>query len=502
MSDSPLQQLKVRLYDINNLDVTNSLLAWDDRVCMPRGGVKARAEQRTTLSKLSHAMLTSEETARLLEAAEQEHGSAADDSDEAALLRVARRNFDKATKLPESLVLDIARTRSLAYADWTRAKADDNYAIQAPWLEKLLDLGREVAEAYGYEGEMYDAQLDQFEQGLTCAQIDPVFEELKAETIPLIRAVTERQHLVNYDFLHLDYDITKQKEFAESVLTDCGFDWTRGRQDVSLHPFCTSFSRNDVRITTRYSENKFNSALFGSLHEMGHALHGQGTPPEYEGTPLRGNASMSVSESQSRTWENLVGRSREFWQHYYPKLQAVFPDQLGNVSQEQFYRAINRSTPTLIRVEADEMTYNLHIILRYEMEKELLAGTLSVADAPESWNERMRSYLGIVPTTNREGILQDVHWSSWSFGYFPTYTLGNILSVQMWEKALQDIPQIPVEMAQGQFGSLLDWQRQNIHRHGKKYLPQDLVQRATGSPLTAKPYIKYLKKKFGEIYEV
>ncbi|HEU4753689.1 MAG TPA: carboxypeptidase M32, partial [Armatimonadota bacterium] len=299
-----------------------------------------------------------------------------------------------------------------------------------------------------------------------------------------------------------DYDEDLQRRFAESVLADCGYDFQRGRQDRSVHPFCTHFSRNDVRITTRYDRNFLPMALFGSMHEMGHALYEQGISEALEGNILGGGASLGVHESQSRLWENLVGRSRAFWRHYFPKLRETFPQPLSGTDEEQFYRAINRVAPSLIRVEADEVTYNLHIIIRYEMENELLEGRLAVKDAPEAWNERYRSYLGVTPPNNAEGILQDVHWSIGIMGYFPTYSLGNLLSVQLYDTALVAHPAIPDEIARGQFGALLGWMRENIHQYGRRYLPAELVRRATGTELRAGPYVRYLRTKFGEIYSL
>jgi carboxypeptidase Taq len=447
-------------------------------------------------------MFTSGETARLLEAAERENSGLPSESDDACLLVVARRDFDKATKLPEELVTEISRVTSLAQEEWATAREANEYSHFAPWLERILDLQRRTADALGYEDRLYDALLNQYEYGMTSAELDPIFEELKTAVIPLARAIGEHADALSDEVLHRDYHEDQQRAFAERVLKDCGYDWSRGRQDRSVHPFCTNFGRDDVRITTRYSRNDLQSALFGSMHEMGHALYEQGIDEALDGTLLGGGTSLGVHESQSRLWENLVGRNREFWSHYFPTLRETFPTQLADVDLEEFYRAMNRVNPSLIRVEADEVTYNLHIILRYEMENELLEERLSVADAPEAWNARMQEYLGITPPSNREGILQDVHWSIGAMGYFPTYSLGNILSVQLWERALQDEPSIPNEIANGRFSSLLGWLRENVHRHGRKFPPRVLVERATGRGLDVAPYAAYLKHKFGAIYNI
>lgn len=501
MADA-LAELKMRLADIQNLRMAGALLDWDQQTYMPPGGVGARAEQKATLSKLSHAMFVDDEVGRLLERAAEEVGDLQADTTDAALVRVTRRDRDKATRLPGALVEEIARVTALAQEEWAKARAADDYPAFAPWLERILELERRTAEALGYQDRLYDALLDQYEPGMTSAELDRVFAELKEQTIPLARAIFERVDRVDASVLTRDYDEDAQRRFAEAVLKECGFDFQHGRQDRSVHPFCTNFSKSDVRITTRYDRNFVSMALFGSLHEMGHGLYEQGTADELEGTPLAGGCSLGLHESQSRLWENLVGRSRPFWGHYYPKFRETFPTALAGVDLETFYRAINRVGPSLIRVEADEITYNLHIILRYEIENELLEGRLSVADAPEAWNARMESYLGIRPDTNREGILQDVHWSIGIMGYFPTYSLGNVLSVQLFDQAVREVPSISEGIGRGEFAPLLGWLREKVHRHGRKYLPTELVQRVTGRPLDTAPYVAYLKRKFGEIYDL
>lgn len=482
--------------------MAGAVLDWDQQTYMPAGGVAARAEQKATLSKLSHQLFTDEKTGNWLAQAEAELRGLPEDDNDAALLRVTRRDFDKATRLPESLVEEFSRVTSHAQEEWAKARAANDYGAFAPWLERIVDLERRTAEALGYQDRLYDALLDQYEPGMTSRRLDEIFGELKRQTVPLVQAIAAHAGAVDDSILHRDYDEEKQRHFAEAVLRDCGFDFTRGRQDRSVHPFCTHFSQGDVRLTTRYDPNFVSMALFGSLHEMGHGLYEQGVSPELEGSILSSGASLAVHESQSRLWENLVGRSRRFWNCYYPRFREAFAPALEDVPLEAFYRAINRSGPSLIRVEADEVTYNLHIILRYELENELLEGRLSVADAPEAWNAKMQELLGLTPPDNREGILQDVHWSIGIMGYFPTYSLGNVLSVQLFEKAVSDVPAIPDEIERGEFSSLLHWLRDNVHQHGRKYLPEDLVRRATGSALSVQPYADYLRRKFGEIYGV
>ncbi len=496
----PLIALKQRLSEVHNLNAAASVLDWDQQTQMPTAGIAARAEQKATLAKISHQMFTSQETQQLLADAEGVAGSVDPASDDAALIRIARRDLDKATKLPTSLVTELSRTTSLAQEAWAGARASNDYPTFAPWLEKIVRLNQHIADALGYDDRRYDALVDQYETGMTARVLDGFFTELKRELLPLTRAVFERADAVDASPLHGVFDEERQRLFIEGVLTDCGFDFQRGRQDRAVHPFCTSFSQNDVRITTRYDREFLPMALFGSLHEMGHALYELGVDPSLEGTLLSNGTSLGVHESQSRLWENLVGRGRPFWKHYYSRIQETFPASLGSVAPEAFYRAINRVAPTLIRVEADELTYNLHIVLRYELENELLEGRLSVADAPEAWNAKMENYLGQAPPTDTEGILQDVHWSLGILGYFPTYSLGNVLSVQFFEQARADLPQMDDDLAAGRFSPLREWLRENVHRPGRKIDPIDLVQKVTGNPLTPEVYLRYLRTKFGEIY--
>jgi carboxypeptidase Taq len=333
------------------------------------------------------------------------------------------------------------------------------------------------------------------------AEVQGVFDELKAGLVPLVQAIAERQDAVDASMLGLAYNETAQWDFGMLPLKAIGYDLTRGRQDKSHHPFTTNFSVNDVRITTRVDEKQFPSALFSTLHEGGHALYEQGSDPRLEGTKLAGGASLGVHESQSRLWENVLGRSRPFWQFYYPRLQEFFPAQLGGVSPEAFYRAINRVQPSFIRVEADEVTYNLHIFLRFELEQALVSGQLRVADLPDAWNAKMEAYLGLTPPHAGLGVLQDIHWSAGLVGYFPTYTLGNVLSLQFYRQTLADMPDLPEQFARGEFGGLLGWFREKIHRHGKKYTAAELVKQVTGADgIQSAPYLAYITQKYADIY--
>ena len=497
----PLGELRSRLKEIHHLGMAGAVLDWDQQTYMPPGAVSARAEQRATLSRLAHDFFVDDRTGRLLDAAAEAVAGADPESDDAALVRVTRRDREKAVRLPSELVEEFSRVTSLAQEEWAKARAADDYAAFAPWLERIVDLERRTAEALGYEDRLYDALLDQYEPGTTSRQVEEVFEELKQGIVPLARAIFERLDAVDDACLHREYPEALQQSYTEKLLAELGFDFQRGRQDRAVHPFCTSFSCDDVRLTTRYDPAFLPSCLFGSLHEMGHGLYEQGLGPELSDTPLSGGASLGVHESQSRLWENLVGRSRPFWRCHYAGLQAQFPSALGDTGAEDFYRAINRVSRGLIRVEADEVTYNLHIILRYEMENELLEGRLSIADAPDAWRARMEQYLGVTPPSNRLGILQDVHWSCGIMGYFPTYCLGTVMSVQLYEAAMRDA-NIRRDADNGEYASLLDWLRVNVHRCGRKLLPGELLRRATGSPLAPAPYLNYLKTKFQDLYDL
>ncbi|HEY4330650.1 MAG TPA: carboxypeptidase M32 [Phycisphaerae bacterium] len=498
----PLAALLNRLSDIHNLDMANAILNWDQRTYMPSKGSNARANQLATLAKLSHDMLVAQETLDLLAAAEsQVHTSNfAPDSKEKAMLRVVRRGIDKATKVPTSLIVELTETSSRGEDAWQLARANNDFPAFAPWLEKLLDLKRQYAAAVMPGTPIFDALLDDFEEGMTAKDLGPVFETLKGHGIPLVAAIASRGKKITDDVLTRNYDPVTQKAFCDFILKECGFPSDRGRLDTSVHPFCTNFSQNDVRITTRWESDWLPGSLFGCLHEMGHAFYELGISEEYEAKPLGGGVSLGVHESQSRLWENLVGRSKEFWIRYFPHLQKAFPSQLSDTKLDDFYEAINRVSPSFIRVEADEVTYNLHIILRYEMEQALLNKQLSVQDAPAAWNEKMNKYLGITPPTDREGILQDVHWAFGGFGYFPTYSLGNVLAAQLFESASKAMPALRSDILAGNFSNLLQWLRTNVHQHGKRYIPTDLVRRATGKPLSTDAYLGYLTQKFTTIY--
>ncbi len=501
MADA-LTGLRERLSAVMDLNYAASLLSWDQRTYMPPGGTTARAHQLATLRRLSHEHFTDVEVGRLLDALAPIADDHANDSDEAALIRRTRRDYEQARKLPLEFVTEWARARALSNQAWEEARRRSDFALFQPYLEQQFDFAKRQAEYLGYDEHPYDALLDQYEPGMKTAEVRTIFDELKAGTIPLLKAILSSGGVVDDGVLHQTFDEAKQEQFGVEVTQAFGYDWQRGRQDRTVHPFCTNFGRDDVRITTRFYPDFLSAALFGTMHEAGHAMYEQGVDPAFSRTLLSRGASLGVHESQSRLWENLVGRSRPFWQANFTRLQELFPQQLGSVDIEDFYRAINKVQPSLIRVEADELTYNLHIMLRFELEVDVIEGTVEVADLPEEWHSRMEAMLGVTPTSDAQGVLQDTHWSSGGIGYFPTYTLGNVLSVQLWERAIATHPTIPDEIARNEYGKLLGWLREHVHRYGRKYEPRELIRRATGAPLNPQPYMSYLHRKFGEIYGV
>jgi len=490
---------KAEMGEIWDLNMSASLLGWDQQTYMPRNGALERSEQLATLSKLAHMKSTSQEFGKALDELLVYARTIDPDSDDARLIRRAKIDFDKATRVPTEKVAEYARITTMAQEAWVQARTNSDFSIFRPHLERIVELRREYAEYFKPYDHVYDPLLDDFEPGLKTAEVKEIFARLRPQQVELIKAIADRPQMED-GFLHINYDDKKQWDFGVDVITRFGYDWNGGRQDRSAHPFTTSFGIGDVRITTRIIENMVTSALFSTMHEAGHGMYQQGFDKNMQRTILANGASLAVHESQSRMWENLVGRSRAFWRFFYPKLQDTFPTQLVNVSMENFYKAINKVEPSFVRVEADEATYNLHVMLRLELEIALMEGAIKVADLPEAWNAKMREYLGITPRNDAEGVLQDVHWSGGMIGYFPTYALGNLISVQLWDVINKDIPDLEAQIEQGQFGTLLGWLREKVHRHGSKFDPQELVQKITGSKIDPQPYVKYLRTKFTDIY--
>jgi len=493
-----LDQLKEKLGEVADIGRAASVLSWDQQVNMPPGGHEARGRQLATLSKIAQEKFITDEVGKLIDDLKQElNGDHS--SDEAALVRVASRNYDKARRVPPEFIAEQAIVSSRAFEAWVEARSKSDFSIFQPHLEKVLELVNKYISFFPPAEHPYDTLLDDYEPGMKTADVKAIFDGLRPKQVELIKAITSRRQ-VKDDFLFKKYNEKKLMDFGERVITKFGYDWSRGRQDKAPHPFETTFSVNDVRITTRYEDDNPIAMLFSTMHESGHAMYEQGINPDYERTPLAGGTSLAVHESQSRMWENLVGRSLPFWEHFYPELKKTFPRKLEGVNLKSFYKAINKVEPSLIRVNADEATYNLHIMLRLELEIAMVEGKIAIKDLPEIWNTKMQDYLGVTPPNDAKGVLQDIHWSGGMIGYFSTYALGNLISAQLWEKINADIHDLDDQIRKGDFSQLLDWLRKNIHQYGQKYEPQTLVEEVTGSKITYEPYIRYLTKKYSEIY--
>jgi len=497
-----LDELKSRLAEINDLNSAVALLRWDQTTYMPPGGAPARGRQTATLSRIAHEKLTDAAIGRLLDALEPEAAKLSYDSDEAALIRVTRREYDRGVKVPPAFVSELNEHAAMIYQAWTEARPANDFARVRPLLEKTLELSRRLAMFFpGYES-IADPLIDFSDYGMKASDVRAVFAELRARLLPIVRAITTKP-VADASCLHQSAPEAKQLAFGVEVIKRFGYDFNRGRQDKTHHPFMTKFSLGDVRITTRVHEDDLTDALFSTLHESGHAMYEQGIRMELEATPLAEGASAGIHESQSRLWENVVGRSRGFWEYFYPRLQATFPDQLKAVSLDRFYRAINKVERSLIRTDSDEVTYNLHVMMRFDLELDLLEGRLAIKDLPEAWRERFKSDIGIPVPNDRDGVLQDVHWYSGLIGgVFQGYTLGNILSAQFFAAAKRAHPQIPDEIARGEFVPLHDWLRQNVYQHGSKFTASELLERATGGPMSVDPYIDYLWTKYQPLYDL
>ncbi|MEJ2732006.1 MAG: carboxypeptidase M32 [Anaerolineae bacterium] len=502
MMEEKLRELEILLREINDLNAAAGVLNWDQMTCMPSGGAPARARQLATLQRLAHEKFTDPALGKLLDKLQPYEESLPYDADEGSLIRVTRRLYERAIRVPPSFVAEYEKHIAESYQVWTKARPEDDFAAVQPYLERTLDLSRQHADFYpGYE-HIADPLIDESDYGMKASTIGELFSQLREQLVPIVKAIAD-QPPADDSCLHQHFPEAKQWKFGLKIAKRYGYDLERGRQDKAPHPFTTSFSIGDVRITTRVSEDFVGEALFATLHEAGHAIYEQGINVDYEGTPLAHGTSSGVHESQSRLWENIVGRSHGLWQYYYPKLQKVFPEQLGAVSLDTFYRAINKVERSLIRVEADEVTYNLHVMLRFDFELALLEGSLAVKDLPEAWRERFRADLGIVPSDDRDGVLQDIHWYYGGIGgMFQGYTLGNVLGAQFYQAALEEHPEISGEIQQGEFGTLHSWLKENIYRHGRKFTANELVERITGGPMSIEPYIGYLRSKYGELYEL
>ncbi len=495
-----LDELKTRLAEVDDLNRAAAVLAWDQQAYMPAAGAPGRARQMATLSRLAHEKFVDERIGQLIEALENETRGMSYDDDTVSLVRVLKRDYEKAVRLPSPFVAELAEARGLGTTAWAQARTANDWSAFEPHLARMIELKLREAEYLGYAERIYDPLLDEYEPGIKTAQVEEIFATVRSALVPLVRAIAENADRVDDRALHLPYDPDKQWQLAHEALRTIGYDLNRGRMDRVPHPFCTSFSNHDVRVTNRVTPDFFNTCFFGAMHEGGHALYEQGSPDKFERTVLAGGSTLGTHESQSRLWENLVGRSREFWVYFFPKFRKVFRKNAVDLEAEKMYRAVNQVQPSLIRVEADEVTYPLHIMLRFEVENLLLDGKLRTPELPAWWDEAMSSYLGIAPPTVSQGALQDVHWSMGLYGYFPTYALGTFFSAQLFERAAEAIPDWREQFCHGEFGALLGWLQENVYQHGRKYTLNELAVRITGEPLQTRSYLKYLKDKYSEIY--
>ena len=482
------------------LTAIDAALGWDERTQLPPAGAEYRAEQSTLLAGLIHQRWVDPKFGEQLEELAENPLPADPQNDPAVVIRRLKRQYDKRIKLPQTLVEELARTAVLGQQAWQEARKNNDFPAFRPLLEKTIELKREQAEALGYPQCPYDALLDEYEPEELTANVGPVLAGLREALVTLVTEIHQSRRRPNTTLLHGDFPVEAQDHLGREAAAAIGFDFARGRLDVTAHPFCTTLGPNDCRITTRFDGQFFNSAFFGILHEAGHGLYEQGLPVEHYGLPTGEAISLGIHESQSRLWENMVGRSRAFWTSYYPLVQQRFTAALGDVAFDDFYFAINDVRPSLIRVEADEATYNLHILVRFELERALLDGDLKASELPGAWNEKYQKYLGITPPDDRSGVLQDVHWSAGLVGYFPTYSLGNLYAAQFFAQARADLGDLDEPFGRGDFHPLLDWLRQNIHRHGQRWSAAELVQRVTGRPLSAKPLVDYLRAKLEPLY--
>lgn len=477
-----------------------SVLGWDQRTYMPAGGSKHRSEQLSLLAGMAHGMHTDPRIGEWLAAAEGSDLAKDPESVECVNLREWRRGYDKATKVPQALVEALSKATSQAYDAWVQARKDNSFAAFRPHLELVVKLVREKADALGWKASRYDALADLYEPDATAAGIRAVFEPLRKELAELVARLSETGKKPDPSVMDNDYPVAAQEALCVEGAKDIGFDFACGRLDITTHPFCSGFGPGDVRMTTRYHPRHFSHGFFGTLHEAGHGLYNQGLPQEHYGTPMGASVSLGIHESQSRMWENFVGRSRAFWRFFLPKAQKAFPGAMGGKSADDVYFAINESQRDFIRVEADESTYNLHIMLRFEMELKLIDGGLAVSDAPGAWNETFKKLLGLDVPDDANGILQDVHWSGGGFGYFPTYCMGNLFAAQFFEQARADVGDLDAQFAKGEFHPLLDWLRKNIHAQGKRYRSAKLCEKITGKPLSHAPLMRHLKGKLEPLY--
>lgn len=488
----PYQELISRVREIAVLGSCGAVLGWDERTFLPEAAAPHRGAQMALLARIGHEMFTDPRIGELIEASKASTLIA----DEQANLREIRRNYKRATKVPKQLVEELANITSQAQGVWQKAKETNDFALFRPWLEKIVALKRKEADCVGFQESPYDALVDEFEPGARTAELKTLFADLARDLAPLVAEIIERNKPLRQDFWTGEFSVVAQEKLSREICAAMGFDLSRGRLDTTAHPFCTGIGPGDCRILTRYHVNRPMESFFGTMHEAGHGLYEQGLEGDHWGTPLGTAASFGIHESQSRLWENMIGRSRAFWDGYFAKFQEAFAPKLDRVKVSEFWQKVNEVRPSLIRIDADEATYNLHIILRFELESAMLTGDLAVADLPSAWNERFKKYFGLEVPDEARGCLQDIHWSFGGIGYFPTYTLGNLYAAQFMTTIEHDLPKLWDDVRRCQFGGLTQWLRENIHRHGQRYRPDALCERITGQPLSPKPFLNYLRMKF------
>ena len=497
----PFEDLKDRLAALADLRNVSQLLDWDQQTMMPPRGALARAETVGTIQRISHEMFVSDQTGRLIEAAESHLDGASADSDEASLIRVVKRRWEKARRVPVELAADLARAGSAGQQAWIVARRDSDFAGFVPYLERNFELVRRYVDCYDEFDCAYDVLLDDYEPGARTAEVARLFDELKVELLALIAAVADDPNRVDDSFLHGDFPVDHQRQLVTWLLEQMGFDRTSWRIDDAVHPFATGFGNQDVRITNRWDERFLPTSVYGAMHECGHGLYEEGVAQSLQRTPLGHPDSLGLHESQSRLWENMVGRGRPFCGVLAPRIAELFGGPVAGIDGEALYRAVNRVTPSLIRVEADEVTYSLHVVVRFELEQELVEGRLAIRDLPEAWNARYKEYLRVDVPGDAHGVLQDVHWAAGLIGYFPTYALGNLIAGQLFERAYAELPDLDAQLAGGQLLGLREWLRENVHRHGAKFSTNELLQRVVGGPIAVGPFVEYLRRKVSQVYD-
>ncbi len=495
-----LEALRERMATIQDLSDVSSLLSWDRLTMMPRQAAHGRGVQIRTVEMLEHSMLVDNETGSLLDAAERdiaEHGGSEVDK---ALIRVTRYDRDRAIRVPVELVGQIAQAASDGYGAWAEARQNSDFTSFLPALERNIELRFRFVDCFEPAASPYDVLLEDFEPGLTSAGVTAIFEGLKPELRPLVQRITERADQLESSVFEQTYPVEKQRAAGRRMLELLGYDPASWRIDPTIHPFATSIGLSDIRLTTKYVEEDITDSLMSTIHEFGHGLYEARIDQSLSRTPMATGCSMTLHESQSRFWENMVGKSQSFWSLIHPLLLDVFPDQFRNTSADQLFRAVNKMDPSLIRIEADELTYGFHIILRYELERDIIHGQLKARELPEAWNAKMKEYLGVDVPSDRQGVLQDVHWSAGAIGYFPTYLLGSVLSAQIWDRMVVDLPDADQLIGSGDFAPIREWQRDHVHTYGRMYTPPETIERAVGGPLEVGPYIAYMKKKVASLY--